>query len=326
MNRLERELREAGATDVVSVSGGKDSTVCYLLAIERGRPFTALFADTGNEHLHTYDYIRTLPEKTGGPPIEWVKADFRSQIARKRRFIAERWADDGVPQDRIDQALSLLRPTGNPYLDLCLWKGRFPSRKAQFCTEELKRAPLDARILRYQRGGAWAISWIGVRWDESRGRNGLPRWMRGDGRVWRYHPIRRWSAAEVFACHRRHGVDPNPLYKLGMGRVGCMPCINARKGEIAQIARRFPEEIERIAEWERLVAAVSKRGAGTYFARDTAPGTPMGAPIHQVTMWARTTRRGGRNLDLEALIEDSTPPPACQSVYGLCESIDEAAE
>jgi hypothetical protein len=35
------------------------------------------------------------------------------------------------------RALAVLHPTGNPFLDLCLWKGRFPSRKAQFCTEEL---------------------------------------------------------------------------------------------------------------------------------------------------------------------------------------------
>ena len=27
-------------------------------------------------------------------------------------------------------------------LDLCIWKGRFPSRKAQFCTSELKTMPL----------------------------------------------------------------------------------------------------------------------------------------------------------------------------------------
>ena len=37
------------------------------------------------------------------------------------------------------RALAVLHPSGNPFLDLCLWKGRFPSRKAQFCTEHLKR-------------------------------------------------------------------------------------------------------------------------------------------------------------------------------------------
>jgi len=37
-----------------------------------------------------------------------------------------------------------------------------------------------------------------------------------------------------------------------MGRVGCMPCINSKKEELYEIARRFPEEIERVAAGERL--------------------------------------------------------------------------
>jgi hypothetical protein len=69
---------------LVSVSGGKDSTAVYLLAMESGRPFRAVFADTGNERRSatffpavtdptdvdrpgTYSRIRTLVEwsKTG---------------------------------------------------------------------------------------------------------------------------------------------------------------------------------------------------------------------------------------------------------------------
>lgn len=35
---------------LVNVSGGKDSTATYLLGLESGRDFRAVFADTGNEH------------------------------------------------------------------------------------------------------------------------------------------------------------------------------------------------------------------------------------------------------------------------------------
>ena len=48
---------------IVSVSGGKDSTALYLLAIEHGRPFIPVFADVGNEAKETYEYIRELPRK-----------------------------------------------------------------------------------------------------------------------------------------------------------------------------------------------------------------------------------------------------------------------
>lgn len=37
--------------NIISVSGGKDSTALYLLAIEFfGKDFIPVFADTGNEH------------------------------------------------------------------------------------------------------------------------------------------------------------------------------------------------------------------------------------------------------------------------------------
>jgi len=65
--------------------------------------------------------------------------------------------------------------------------------------------------------------------------------------------------------HDKHGIKPNPLYKQGMGRVGCMPCIHAKKDEILEISKRFPEEIKRVAEWERLVTQVNVLGAGATF-------------------------------------------------------------
>jgi len=40
---------------LVNVSGGKDSTAVYLRAIELGRPFRAVFADTGNEDERVYE-------------------------------------------------------------------------------------------------------------------------------------------------------------------------------------------------------------------------------------------------------------------------------
>jgi hypothetical protein len=36
-----------------------------------------------------------------------------------------------------------------------------------------------------------------------------------------------------------------------------MPCINTRKDELLEISKRFPEEIKRVAEWERIVALIT---------------------------------------------------------------------
>lgn len=73
---------------IVSVSGGKDSTATYLRAMERGRPFKAVFADTGNEHEQTYEFVSRLSERTGGPEIIWVKQDFSSDFSRRRAYVA----------------------------------------------------------------------------------------------------------------------------------------------------------------------------------------------------------------------------------------------
>lgn len=56
--------------NIVNVSGGVDSTACYLMALEErektGIDFRAVFADTGNEHRETIDYINGLAKKPEG--------------------------------------------------------------------------------------------------------------------------------------------------------------------------------------------------------------------------------------------------------------------
>src|SRR6202008_2514220 len=89
-----------------------------------------IFADTGNEHDLTYEYVQQYLPTRLGIRIDVVRADFSSDIARKRDYISTHWPDKGVPAAAVERALAILRPTGVPFLDLCLWKGRFPSRMA----------------------------------------------------------------------------------------------------------------------------------------------------------------------------------------------------
>jgi 3'-phosphoadenosine 5'-phosphosulfate sulfotransferase (PAPS reductase)/FAD synthetase len=302
------------------VSGGKDSTALLLLAIERKTEnLEAWFADTGHEHQQTYDYIDYLSNKV--LPIRVIKADFSAQIARKREFVATKWREQGVPEERVLMAIDALVPTGNPFLDLCLWKGRFPSTKARFCSEELKRNPIVEAQLELLDAGNEIWSWQGVRADESLARRDLPELDEVGGGLWNYRPILKWTAEDCFAMHRKHGIKHNPLYEQGMGRVGCMPCIHARKDELLEISRRFPEEIERVVNWERMVAEASKRGMSTFFAavQDDPAARDKDIShdnhgIHVMVEWAKTSR-GGRQYDFLRMEEG----PACSSIYGLCE-------
>jgi 3'-phosphoadenosine 5'-phosphosulfate sulfotransferase (PAPS reductase)/FAD synthetase len=263
------------AQHFVNISGGKDSTAVYLLALRRSRPFRAIMADTGHEHPATVEYAERLAERTGGPRVEMVRADFSAEIARKRRYVETAWREEGVPEATIERALAALVPTGIPMLDLCLWKGRFPSRKAQFCTEFLKeRAVFDSVVGPALLDGP-AVQWLGVRRDESRNRAQAPftQRVRFDDRhdMALFRPLIHWTAENVFAFARAHGLEPNPLYLQGMGRVGCFPCINAGKYELAAIGRRHPWAIDRLLEYEAAVMAASKRGIATFFAADKTP-------------------------------------------------------
>ncbi len=314
MNRIEY--------NVISVSGGKDSTALLLLAIERKTPnMVAVFADTGNEHQITYDYINYLNETVF--PIKTVRADFSLNIEKKRLYVLTKWAEKGVSQEAIDRAAAALVPTGNPFLDLCIWKGRFPSAKAAFCSEELKRNPIISQVQNpLLDAGHDVISWQGVRRDESIRRALLPanelKLTRENGsELWNYRPIIDWSVEDCFAMHRKYGIKHNPLYEMGMGRVGCMPCINCRKDELLEISKRFPEVIVRIREWEYAVKLASKRLGATFFAApsDDSEWSAL-QTIDKRVEWAKTSH-GGRQYDFIRMQEEDSP--TCTSIYGLCE-------
>ncbi len=308
-------IGNATAQHLVSVSGGKDSTATYLLAIESGRPFRAVFADTGHEHPWTLDYVDTLAQRTGGPQVETVRADFTLRLAKHRAHILEKWPGEGIPQEVVQAAAELNQPSGNSYLDLCILKGRFPSRRAQFCTEELKVGPIiEQAVLPMLKIGP-VLQWLGVRAEESAARAKQPRFNRHESGSYLWRPIFRWSLADVWAMHAKHGIAPNPLYAHGMTRVGCMPCINCSKGELREIAVRFPEHIDRVERWEAVVAQASKRGATSFFAAGTDPTDADGAPIRRVVEWSQTSR-GGRQTNM---FFSQQTGGGCSSDLALCE-------
>jgi 3'-phosphoadenosine 5'-phosphosulfate sulfotransferase (PAPS reductase)/FAD synthetase len=295
---------------VVSLSGGKDSTATLLVALElHGREnVRAVFADTGNEHELTYEYALNYLPRVLDIRVDVVRANFAEEFATKRAKL-ERIAA-GEPESAIygarqfgyawtpqaaASALQLLHPTGVPFLDLCMVRGGFPSRKRQYCTEGLKRNPLTEYALGLIDSGHFVESWQGVRADESASRRWLPPYEFRGGHYAVYRPILRWQVADVFEAHAAAGIQPNPLYRRGMSRVGCMPCINAGKLELREIARRFPEHIARIAEWERLVTSVGRPGTPVSFMHMSHLGGHTGQTSHiwKVVEWSKTTRGGG---------------------------------
>ncbi|QYJ79400.1 phosphoadenosine phosphosulfate reductase family protein [Shewanella acanthi] len=190
-------------------------------------------------------------------------------LTRTDTKFAENWrsaaAKIGLPEfeSPIEAFNSSFVRSGNPFLDMCLLHGGFPIGRQRYCTDELKiQVVFDKVLSPLLDDGKDVIQWSGVRAEESDKRASYPRFSEDKrnnaGQLFNFLPIHQWTAADVFALYKYFGIKPNPLYLQGMNRVGCMPCILVNKEELAEIAARFPSEIERVAQWEKRVAMVSK--------------------------------------------------------------------
>jgi 3'-phosphoadenosine 5'-phosphosulfate sulfotransferase (PAPS reductase)/FAD synthetase len=195
----------------------------------------------------------------------------------------------------------------------------FPARMQRWCTRELKIDPLRKY---HDAIGDDTVSVVGVRSAESEARRLLPEFEDDDrwgGWIWR--PLIAWSVADVLAIHHRHGIEVNPLYKRGHGRVGCYPCIFSQKEEIRLIAEHSPERIDQIRdlehEMDRLREERNTEKPGRYAHMVASFFMSIDRKnynqIDEVVAWSRTSR-GGKQLPLL-----QPPPDGGCFRWGLCE-------
>lgn len=228
---------------------------------ELGIEHERVFMDTGWEHPATYEYLRGPLTRTLGPIKEIRGAETFTQL--------------------VDR------------------KGLFPSRVMRFCTEELKVKPMQGYLSKLS-DVSEIINCVGIRRAESKARSEMAEWEWSDGfdcEVWR--PLVTWTQDDVVAIHRRHSLDLNPLYAMGATRVGCWPCIHARKSELALIAKLDPERIRLIAEQEaRLNDAGLRRDTEkprpfverSLFSYHGGDDKHYPLPIYQAVSWAQSKR------------------------------------
>jgi 3'-phosphoadenosine 5'-phosphosulfate sulfotransferase (PAPS reductase)/FAD synthetase len=285
---------------VVGFSGGIDSQACAGWVLDHFPKDDVILLNSQagrNEHPMTVEHIAWYSDNVH-PVIEIVPRikdlGNRGTMPGKTRDRRQEYSDE----DEMD------------FADLAYIKGRFPSRKAQFCTEHLKLAPqrrwcdenLTSLGIDYER-------YAGVRRDESQARKDTPdcKWDEYFDTTLHF-PIASWTKPECFEFCKRRGEKINPLYSLGFGRVGCAPCINSGKDDVREWAARFPEMIDKVREWERRVGR-------TFFA-PCVPGKVMNF-IDEVVEWSKTTR-GGQQFALP-FVEADAASGSCASKYGLCE-------
>lgn len=309
---------------VIGFSGGKDSVASWLyLSRELSLPkVTALFADTGHEFPETYEYLETLRNEHD-LPLEIVTPTVGDLIDAKEireKTAASRISTEGYKSIR-DIPLTMER--------LAILKRRFPSTMARFCTTMLKLLP-SLRWMQEHCDLASTVRVSGVRAEESPGRAKQAQYEFDDYMgCWMWKPVFHWCHAEVFGAHQKHGIPVNPLYKQGMGRVGCAPCIMANKEELHQIAVRKPEAFDRLRSMEDAVAKSAGKSGMSFFSNHKTPerfhdkvcdNTGKSYPSAEaVKRWAMGVEPG-YFTETPLFEEDWTEDVhSCSSKYGLCE-------
>lgn len=201
-------------TIVVPVSGGKDSQVVLSLALKTGRPIVCVHQNTGYDHPDTYAQIEAM-EKFYGVTIEHTKNKWGGMFG---------------------------------FLEHARY---FPNSAARGCTQRLKQEPFAQWLVEKNYCKDNAEIWFGMRSDESKTRGekygGITMdddFTLGDiadfyaqgkrkslGAISVKLPIVEWTTEQIFDYIAFERAPLNALYGRGHHRVGCYPCLLARKSE-----------------------------------------------------------------------------------------------
>lgn len=201
-------------TIIVPVSGGKDSQVVLSLALKTGRPIVCVHQNTGYDHPDTYAQIEAI-EKFYGVKVEHTK---------------NKW---GGMFGFLEHA------------------GYFPNSAARGCTQRLKQEPFAEWLTTKNFSEDNSEIWFGMRADESKNRSEKYGGITMDddfvlsdiaefytqgkrknlGKIPVKLPIVGWDTAQIFDYLAKENAPINPLYARGHHRVGCYPCLLARKSE-----------------------------------------------------------------------------------------------
>lgn len=227
---------------VVSVSGGKDSSVLMQYALDNF-PLAKIICVHAVIEIDHKETIGVVEEQ----------AKFFSMPLRMVQSVNK----DGKPQGFLD---ILTRPridrkTGEEK------ENQFPSMSSRWCTSSLKTGPID-KFCRTLKGRVLVL--IGERAEESTQRAQLEA-IRPDeqnskpGRtIVKFSPLLEMSEREVWAIIEGNQIPKHPCYAQGFSRASCAICIFSNDHEIALAAKHQPEIVAAYMEAEKKISHTFK--------------------------------------------------------------------
>lgn len=226
----------AATNNIVSFSGGKDSTAMLHMMLERGEPVAdVVFFDTGWEFPEMLEHIERVEANTG---IRITRLRPDKPFAYwmfERPIVARKGASKGC-----------VHRTGNGW----------PSPSRRWCTR-LKVDAINKHLARWPN----PVSCVGIAVDE------VHRTQTKAQRNARYpkrYPLIEYDVDEAEALRycRRLGYDWGGLYEV-FSRVSCFCCPLQRIGELRRLRRHRPAQWRAMMKMDR-VAPEHNRGFRNY--------------------------------------------------------------
>lgn len=246
-----REQIELGAAIAISISGGKDSQALLKAVPPVVRKYGcmnqmfAIHAHLGRmEWPQTLDHCRKICEKVDIPLVV---------VEREKGDLIDRW------KDRMEK----LEGTGKPF-----WS----SSSARYCTSDLKRAPINKYLRKFDR----VISVEGIRSEESRSRRKKPAFkirkkiQTQTRTAYTWNAIKDWTEEQVWESwghnsnhlhYVRHVYEGtgvvlpwwkfHPVYAMGNDRVSCCICILQNKNDRINGIKHNPKVAKTLISMER---------------------------------------------------------------------------
>ncbi|MDH6308111.1 3'-phosphoadenosine 5'-phosphosulfate sulfotransferase (PAPS reductase)/FAD synthetase [Dysgonomonas sp. PFB1-18] len=259
---------------IVSFSGGKDSTACFLYLLEQGVPKEKIELwhqeIDGREQTFfdweiTPDYCRKFAVAFGVPIyFQWKEGGFKREMFRENSLTAPIYFE--LPNGCINKA-------GGEKGKLST-RLRFPQAsadlKVRWCSAYLKIDVCSTSLINQERfRNKRTLILSGERGEESpqRAKYKILEPDRADLRngkaftrhVDRFRPIRDWKEQQVWEIIEKYRVRVHPCYYMGWGRCSCKFCIFGNKNQFASAAKISPEQIQYIIELEKLFKCTIKR-------------------------------------------------------------------
>jgi len=226
----------AAGNNIVSFSGGKDSTAMLHMMLERGEPVTdVVFFDTGWGVPETLEHIKRVEAETG-LRITRLRPDKPfAYWMLERPIVARKGCSKGC-----------VHRIGNGW----------PSPSRRWCT----RIKVDA-INKHLAGWPNAVACVGLAVDEV---HRTQTNAQQNGKYPKRYPLIEYDVDEAEALWycRRLGYDWGGLYDV-FSRVSCFCCPLQRIGELRRLRRHRPRQWEQMLDMDRM-APEHNRGFRNY--------------------------------------------------------------